>query len=229
VVAVASTQAGICLAQLVRPGTPIVYGLGGSGVNMGTGAYRNAAPEDVKHTAIVGAIGSYYQIPCRGQGALTESFCLDYQAGMESSMMLTTGALSGVNLSIHACGTYGSMLAMSFEKFLADEDLCGSIKHLIEPIELTEDAFAIDLIQETGTTGNYLTTDHTFKRCRNEFFDSDFRLSVSHDKWIDIGPEKMIQRVTQMVENRLAAYIKPDMDHKIEKDLSRYVQRRKNV
>ena len=229
VVSNATTLAGICLAQLVRPGTPVVYGLGGSTVNMGTGAYRNASPEDVKHTAIAAAMGSYYQIPCRGQGALTESFCLDYQAGMESSMMLTTGALSGVNVGIHACGTYGSMLAMSFEKFLADEDLCGSIKRLIQPIELTEDAFAIDLIQETGPSGNYLTTDHTFKRCRNELFDSDFRLSVSHDKWIDIGPEKMIQRVTQMVENRLASYTKPDMDPKIEKDLSQYVMRRKNA
>ena len=116
----ACTLAGICLAQLVNPGTPIVYGLGGSPTDMRTGGYVNASPEDAKHTAIVTALGRYYHIPCRSQGALTESFGLDYQAGMESSMMLTTAALSGVHVSLHACGTYGSMLAMSFEKFIAD-------------------------------------------------------------------------------------------------------------
>lgn len=228
VVSNAATLAGVCLAQLINPGTPIVYGLAGSAFNMATGSFRNAFPEDVKHTAIAAAMGRYYKIPNRGQGALTDSFCLDYQAGMEAAMMLTTGALSGVNLGIHGCGTYGSMLAMSYEKFIADEDLCGSIKHLIEPVELTEDAFAIDLIDQIGIPGNYLTTDHTFNRCRSEHYTSDFRLSMTHDRWARIGTENMIHRVTQMVENRLAFYVKPDMDPAIEKDLSRFVESRKN-
>ena len=103
---------------------------------MKTGGYVNASPEDAQHTAIVTALGRYYHIPCRSQGALTESFSLDYQAGMESSMMLTTAALSGVHVSLHACGTYGSMLAMSYEKFLADEDLIGAVKKLGSPLEI---------------------------------------------------------------------------------------------
>ncbi len=81
VISNATTLAGICLAQLVRPGTPVVYGLGGTPMEMRTGGYINASPEDAKHTAIVGALGRYYNMPCRSQGALTESFCLDYQAG----------------------------------------------------------------------------------------------------------------------------------------------------
>ena len=156
VISNATTLAGICLAQLINPGTPIVYGLGGSPTEMKTGGYVNGSPEDAKHTAIATAMGQYYNIPCRSQGALTESFCLDYQAGMESAMMLTTAALSGVHLSLHACGTYGSMVAMSYEKFIADEDLCGAIKKLMQPVEFTDDAYAMDLIKELGTSGNYL-------------------------------------------------------------------------
>ena len=123
VISNATTLAGICLAQLINPGTPLVYGLGGSPMDMRTGGYVNATPEDAKHVAIVTAMGRYYHMPCRSHGALTESFCLDYQAGMESAVMLTAAALSGVHVSLHACGTFGSMLAMSFEKFIADEDL----------------------------------------------------------------------------------------------------------
>ena len=77
VISNATTLAGICLAQLIKPGTPIVYGLGGSPTEMKTGSYVNGSPEDAKHTAIVTAMGRYYNIPCRSQGALTESFGLD--------------------------------------------------------------------------------------------------------------------------------------------------------
>ncbi|MCP4672230.1 MAG: trimethylamine methyltransferase, partial [Desulfobacula sp.] len=78
VISNACTLAGICLTQLVNPSTPIVYGLGGSPTDMKTGGYVNASPEDAKHTAIVTALARYYHIPCRSQGALTESFSLDY-------------------------------------------------------------------------------------------------------------------------------------------------------
>jgi len=58
-------------------------------------------------------------------GCIDRIFFLDYQSGMESAMMMTTAAASGTNVTLHACGTFGSILAMSYEKFLADEDLIG--------------------------------------------------------------------------------------------------------
>jgi trimethylamine--corrinoid protein Co-methyltransferase len=223
----ACTLAGICLAQLVNPGTPIVYGLGGSPTDMKTGGYVNASPEDAQHTAIVTALGRYYHIPCRSQGALTESFSLDYQAGMESSMMLTTAALSGVHVSLHTCGTYGSMLAMSFEKFIADEDLCCAIKKLMKPIEFSEDAFAMELIKKLGTSGNYLLETHTAKRCRSEFFIPDLNIRTIHAKWLEMEPGPMDQRASKLLETRLSAYEKPDIDPVIEKDLIKYVENKK--
>lgn len=220
----ACTLAGICLTQLVNPGTPIVYGLGGSPTDMKTGGYVNASPEDAKHTALVTALGRYYHIPCRSQGALTESFCLDYQAGMESSMMLTTAALSGVHVSLHACGTYGSMLAMSFEKFLADEDLCCAIKTLMKPISFSTEDFAMDMIKRLGTSGTYLLEPHTVKRCRSEFFIPDLNIRTIHSKWLEMDPRDMDQRASQLLEKRLSTYVKPDIDPSIEKDLLKYVE-----
>ena len=227
VISNACTLAGICLSQLVNPGTPIVYGLGGSPTDMRTGGYVNASPEDVKHTAIVTALGRYYHIPCRSQGALTESFCLDYQAGMESSMMLSTAALSGAHVSLHACGTYGSMLAMSFEKFLADEDLCCAIKTLIKPIEFSEDAFAMDLIKKLGTSATYLLEPHTASRCRSEYFIPDLNIRTIHSKWLEMDPRPMDQRASQLLEKRLSDYKKPEIDPSIENDLIKYLEMKK--
>lgn len=229
VISNATTLAGICLTQLINPGTPIVYGLGGSPTEMKTGGYINASPEDAKHVAIVTAMGRYYNIPCRSQGALTESFCLDYQAGMESAMMLTVAALSGVHVSLHACGTYGSMLAMSYEKFIADEDLCGAMKKLIKPVEFTDDAFAMDLIKELSTSGNYLMEMHTMKRCRDEFFIPDLSIRTMHNKWVDMESRDITLRAAEILEKRLDEYEKPEIDQDVEKRLVQYVKERKGA
>ena len=228
VISNATTLAGICLAQLINPGTPIVYGLGGSPTEMKTGSYVNGSPEDAKHTAIVTAMGRYYNIPCRSQGALTESFCLDYQAGMESAMMLTTAALSGVHLSLHACGTYGSMIAMSYEKFIADEDLCGALKKLIKPLEFTDDAYAMDLIKELGTSGDYLLQMHTVDRCRDEFFRPDLSSQKMHTDWFEMKPREITQQAGVLLKKRLTEYEKPEIDPHLEKDLVQYVRKRKH-
>ena len=227
VISNATTLAGICLAQLINPGTPIVYGLGGSPMEMKTGGYVNGSPEDAKHTAIAAAMGRYYNIPCRSQGALTESFCLDYQAGMESAMMLTTAALSGVHLSLHACGTYGSMIAMSYEKFVADEDLCGALKKLMQPVEFTDDAYAMDLLKELGTSGNYLMQMHTVSRCRDEFFRPDLSHQKMYDEWLEMKPRDITQRAGKLLNERLTEYDMPPIDPQLEKDLKQYVSDRK--
>ena len=228
VISNATTLAGICLTQLIHPGTPVVYGLGGSPTDMRTGAFVNAAPENAKHIAISSAMGKYYNLPCRGQGALTESFCLDYQAGMESAFMLTVAALSGIHVGLHNCGTLGSMLAMSFEKFIADEDLCGAVKKLITPIELTDDAFALDLIKASGTSANYLLQDHTVARCRNEFFIPDLGIRTLHGDWLEMDPSEISARARRLLERRLGDYIKPQMDPQLEKNLIQYVKHRKH-
>jgi trimethylamine--corrinoid protein Co-methyltransferase len=228
VISNATTLAGICLAQLIHPGTPLVYGLGGSPMDMRTGGYVNATPEDAQHVAIVTALGQYYNLPCRSHGTLTDSFCLDYQAGMESAMMLATAALSGVNLSLHACGTYGSMLAMSFEKFIADEDLCGAVKKLITPIDFSREAFAMDLIKQLGTSGNYLMQDHTVDRCRTEFFIPDLSDRSNHENWLTLEPRDITARAGHLLARRLAAYEKPEIDPNLERDLIQYVENRKH-
>jgi trimethylamine---corrinoid protein Co-methyltransferase len=228
VISNATTLAGICLAQIINPGTPIVYGLGGSPTEMQTGGYVNGSPEDAKHTAIAAAMGQFYNIPCRSQGALTESFCLDYQAGLESAMMLTTAALSGVHLCLHACGTYGSMIAMSYEKFVADEDLCGALKKLIKPVEFTDDAFAMGLIKELGTAGNYLMQIHTVNRCRNEFYRPDLSNQKMHNEWLEMEPRDIAQRAGMLLKKRLTEYEKPQIDPQLERDLVQYVNKRKH-
>ncbi|MEX1346816.1 MAG: trimethylamine methyltransferase family protein [Desulfobacterales bacterium] len=49
----------------------------------------------------------------------------DIQAGIESALALSTTIRSGANFILHACGILSSFVAMSYEKFIIDEEPCG--------------------------------------------------------------------------------------------------------
>jgi trimethylamine:corrinoid methyltransferase-like protein len=227
VISNAATLAGICLTQLINPGTPVVYGVSGSPTDMRTGGYASGSPEDAKFAAISPAMGRYYGIPSRSQGTATDAFSLDYQAGMESAMMMTVGAVSGSHVCLHACGTYASMLAMSLEKFIADEELCGAVKKMIQPVSFTKDTFAMDLTRRVAATGNYLLEEHTLKRCRSEFFLPNLNIHTGYDNWRQMEYREITDRASRLVRERMAAYQKPAMEPSMANALQTYVDSRR--
>ena len=135
----ASVLAGICLSQLVNPGTPVIYGIAGSPLDMQTGAFYHGGPETNLIIKEGACMATFYGLPSRGGGALTDAHCLDYQAGYQSALSLRTALDSKVSFILHACGILSTYMAMNFEKFLADEELCLHILKAIQPLECKHD------------------------------------------------------------------------------------------
>ncbi|MBC2703621.1 trimethylamine methyltransferase family protein [Desulfobacula sp.] len=224
----AEILAGITLAQLVRPGAPVIYGSTSSAMDMKTGALSIGAPELSKNIHLVAQMARFYNLPSRSGGGLTDALCADAQAGVESALALSTAARSGINFILHSCGILGSYIAMSFEKFLVDEEACGMILNMLKPLALTDDSIDIDVIKEVGIGGQYLTHPKTFKLCRTEFFMPTLMSRKNPDAWAKDGKKHINQIAEDKVAQRLASYEKPDIDPEIEKQLTQYVEKRKN-
>ncbi|MBT6338994.1 MAG: trimethylamine methyltransferase, partial [Desulfobacula sp.] len=135
----AEILAGIILTQLVNPGSPVIYGSTSTVTDMSKGSLAVGAPELSLIQNATQRMGQYYGIPTRGSGAITDSHSLDMQAGIESTLALTTTIMSGANFILHGCGILESYLSMSFEKFLADEEICGMLKRMLKPLEITDE------------------------------------------------------------------------------------------
>jgi len=223
----AEVLAGLTLAQLVRPGTPFIYGGTSCPIDMKTGALAIGAVENAMLVAGTAQMARYYKLPSRSGGALTDAHFADIQAGMESAMSLYTAIRSGINFVLHACGILGSFVEMSFEKFLADEELCGMIKKMHLPIDMSDEAIGVAMIKEVGIGGEYLTHPKTFDLCRTEFFVPDLIKRQSYDAWRESGGNRLDQRATRLLHERLESYEKPDIDPGIERDLARFVAERK--
>jgi len=224
----AEILAGITLTQLVRPGAPVIYGSTSSAMDMKTGALSIGAPELSKNIHLVAQMARFYNLPARSGGGLTDAMCADAQAGAESALALSTAARSGINFILHSCGILGSYIAMSFEKFIIDEEVCGMVRNMIKPLDITDESIDIGVIKEVGIGGQYLTHPKTFQLCRTEFFMPTLMSRKNPDAWAKGGKKRVDQLAEDRVAQRLAAYEKPEIDPDIEKQLTDYVEKRKH-
>jgi trimethylamine--corrinoid protein Co-methyltransferase len=223
----AEILAGVTLAQLVNPGAPVVYGSTSSAMDMKTGGLSIGCPELSLVVSATAQMARFYKLPSRSGGGLTDAHVTDAQAAAESTLALSTAVRNGVNFILHAAGILGSYIAMSYEKFLVDEELCGVLRKLITPIAVTPESIDTEMIARVGIGGQYLTQPKTFKLCRTEFYLSDFMNRQNHAGWKAAGAKRLDQGGTDRLNQRLAGFSKPDIDPGIEADLAAYVGRRK--
>ncbi len=224
----AEILAGITLAQLVNPGTPVVYGSTSSAMDMKTGALSIGAPELSKNIHMTAQMARFYNLPSRSGGGLTDALAPDAQAGLESALALSTAVRSGINFILHSAGILGSYIAMSFEKFLIDEETCGMLRSMIKPLALTDESIDLEMIEQVGIGGQYLTHPKTFQLCRTQFFMPSLMSRQNPDAWAKAGKKHIHETAEDKVAQRLANYEKPEIDPEIEKLLTQYVEKRKN-
>ena len=219
----AEILAGICLAQAVRPGAPVIYGSTSSAMDMRTGGLSIGAPELSQNISATARMADFYRLPSRSGGGLTDSLTPDGQAGAESALALSTAVRSGINFVLHTAGILGSYISMSFEKFMLDEELAGMIKKMVKPLEITPESIDLEMIRQVGIGGQYLTQPKTFKLCRTEFFNPRLMSRDNFDSWNSAGRPTARIRAEQEKERRLAEYEPPETGGALKRDLEKYV------
>ncbi|MGQ9667727.1 MAG: trimethylamine methyltransferase family protein, partial [Anaerolineae bacterium] len=86
----AEILSGVTLAQVINPGTPVVYGSTSTIMDMNTAAAAIGSPEYSILVACQAQMGRFYGLPSRSGGSLTDSQRPDVQAGLESMLSLLT-------------------------------------------------------------------------------------------------------------------------------------------
>lgn len=225
----AENLAGVVLAQLVNPGTPCVYGGSSSATDMRTGALALGSPEQDVLVTIYAQMARFYGIPSKAGGCLTDAFLPDMQAGVESTLSLYTAVSSGIHFILHACGILSSYNAMSYEKFLVDEETCGMVKKIVEPVDVSPDALALGQIKKVGIGGTFITLEETCERCRTEFYTPRLARRSSYDDWKDQGKKAISEVAEDALAERLRGYERPALPPDVERDLRQYVLKRKGA
>ena len=217
--------AGLVLTQLVNPGAPVVYGGGGSQLDMRSGSYYCGSPETLAAIRATAAMAKFYNLPVRSGGGLNDAHGLDFQAGAQSAMTLMCTLQAGIDFVLHACGILASYMAMSYEKFIVDEELILGIRKMAAPIAVNDDTIDLETIREVGACGEYLTHGRTLAFCRKAFMPTRVMNRLAFDPWQAQGAPDIYAQAGKVVEERLEIYRKPDLASGIEKDLRRFCSR----
>ena len=222
----AEILAGVTLTQLVRPGAPVIVGGLSAILDMRTGALSMGAPEVARISSATIQLAKFYNLPARSGGAVTDAHFPDAQAGFESALNLWVALQNGSNFILHAGGILGAFNAMSFEKFIIDEEVCSQILESLKPVSITAESIDLDLIKEVGIGGNYLTHPKTYEQCRTAFYLSNLVNRNGFSGWQEDGAKHINDRAAEILDERLSEYVKPDIDPQLEKDLLSYIQKR---
>lgn len=216
--------AGIVIAQLVREGTPVVYGGASTSADMRTGSLSVGAPEMALNNIMTAQMARYYKIPSRAVGALTEAKKVGSQSAYESMMNLTSAVSCGLNMILHAAGALESINCMSYEKFIIDDEMCGMTNRIKSGVRITEETLGLEAIKEVGPGGHFLAHAHTFKHFRTESFMPQLGNRTSFDAWEKSNDRDMAQKANKEWKKILSEYTAPGLPADIDADLKSYVQ-----
>jgi trimethylamine---corrinoid protein Co-methyltransferase len=217
----AEILSGVVLAQLINPGTPVVFGSASSIVDLRTGNLAIGSPESVKMFSVIAQLARFYGLPSRGGGALTDAIIPDAQSGYESMMVLLSSILSGINFMLHSVGLLENYMTMSYEKFIFDDEMLGMVKNFARRFPIDDDTLAVDTIINVGSGGNFISEEHTFRHMK------DTRIPIISERQSFAGATELIdtaQRGHEYCKTLLQDYEAPKLDEKIEAELDRYIE-----
>jgi trimethylamine--corrinoid protein Co-methyltransferase len=220
----AELLAGVALAQLLNPGTPVLLGSTSTNIDMKSGALAIGSPELSQMVAAHAQLARHYGLPCRSGGALTDASYPDAQAGFESMLGLLTTVNSGVDFVLHSAGILSSYLAFSYEKFVMDDEMCGMVRRLGQGITVEPETLAYDVVANAGPGGNYLMDMHTVKRCRKEFWRPNLVDRGGLEAWMQSGRLTAVDRARARWQKLLAEHEDPDLDETTARQLLAFVE-----
>ena len=219
----ADVLSGLTMAQIVRPGAPVLFGGAPATFHMKAASSPMAAIEslhlDVAYVAIAKSLG----LPTQAYMALTDGKLLDAQAGAETFGSALLAALAGVN-SVSGPGMFDFVLTFGLQKLVFDSEMCGQALHFVREIEPVEDLPTIDLVRELLENAHLITAPHTLKHWPGEFYLPDPVVDrENRESWEKAGAPQLYQRACESVDKRLASYLPIATDPVVDAELRRIV------
>jgi trimethylamine--corrinoid protein Co-methyltransferase len=216
--------AGIVMAQLIKPGAPVLFGGAPATFHMREATSPMLAIEALHLDVLYNAIGKQLNLPTQSYMALSDSKLLDAQAGAESFGSALLAALAGVN-SVSGPGMLDYVMVFSLPKLVFDNEVCGQALQFIRPAEPLDDLPTLDLVRAQLAEQHLLTASHTLTHWPQQLYlPGAVYDRTNRESWQRAGSKDLGSRAVAEVDERLAAYMPVETDPALDQELRRLVQ-----
>jgi len=209
--------AGITMAQVIRPGSPVLFGGAPATFHMKAASSPMAAIEAQHLNVAYVQIAKSMNLPTQAYMALSDGKSLDAQAGGETFSSALLAAIAGVN-SVSGPGMLDFVLTFSLPKLVFDNEVCGQSLHFVREIEVLDDLPTTGLVNDLMRDDHLITSPHTLEHWPNQLYLTDRVIDrENRETWEEGGSKDLVTRATEEVERRLAAYEPIETDPEIDK------------
>lgn len=202
----AEVLSGLTVAQLVRPGTPVVFGGAPASFHMQLMTNPMTAVEALQVYCGYAQVAKHLKLPCQAYMALSDSKFNDPQAGMETGVGAFLAAAAGIN-SVSGPGMLEYVNCFSLEKLVFDDEVVAHAKRFVRPIEVRGDLPAGALMDELVRDKHLLTSEHTLEHWPAELYLPGPMVDRTNwDQWEAQGSRDWRARANEVIDETLAAY-----------------------
>jgi len=213
----AEIVSGIVISQIIRPGTPILYGGSPAVFDVRFETTPMGAIETIMIDCANNEIGKSFKIPTQAYVGLSDAKQLDAQAGLETGIGITLAALSGIN-NLSNAGMHDFENCISLEKLVLDNEICGMILRMLDGIEPKEDFPVLPHFEELLKEKHLLISQHTRHYLKEEqYMPGPVIDRMNLSRWIEEGSLTLSERAHKEVEKHL----KNDPPTKLSKDIKK--------
>jgi len=215
----AENLSGVVLTQLIRQGTPVIWGGSPAVFDMKNSTAPMAAPGTWLLEIAYAQIGKVLGLPTQAYLGISDSKQVDFQAGLETAPGTLLAGLAGIDM-VSGAGMLAYENCQSPEKLLLDVEIITQVQHFLKGIRFPDFPLGLDIIQEAGHQGDFISLEHTFQHFRTEvhypsqLIDrqqlDDWQLSKSQDAW---------QRANSTLPTLLEKYPGPTLDITVREEL----------
>ena len=207
---------GITMAQIVRPGAPVLFGGAPATFHMKAASSPMAAIEAQHLNVAYVQIAKSLSLPTQAYMALSDGKFLDAQGGGETFSSALLAAIAGVN-SVSGPGMLDFVLTFSLPKLVHDNEVCGQALHFVREIKVLDDLPTQHLVDQLMAEDHLITSPHTLEHWPRELYLTDPVIDrLNRETWEEGGEMQLWDRACAEVETRLANYEPVETDAAID-------------
>jgi len=221
----AECLAGLVLTQLVRPGTPFLYGMNTAALDMKSAIVSYGSPEWPLGMAAYADLARYYDLPVWGTAGATDSKVVDAQAGIEATVSVMTAFLTRCNL-VHDVGYIEYGTTSSMEMLVVVDEIIREVRYVMGGVEVSERTLAREAIHRAKPGGGFLADDHTLDNWRWAQWRPELIDRMRYDRWVEEGRQDMTTRANARAHEILAEHEVPPLPEAAEEVIAEVLKER---
>ncbi|MEW5870390.1 MAG: trimethylamine methyltransferase family protein [Chloroflexota bacterium] len=216
----AEVLASLVLAQLAKPGLPMIYCGRLAMMEPRTGISVWGGVELALASAATVQLGHHYGLPVNVYGFSTNAHTLDVQNGFERALNAAIPALAGAD-ELSGIGEMEAGVMGSYAQMVCDSELAASVRRLKRGFGVDEDALGVAVIAAAmDGTRNFLSQKHTRQYLRaGELLLTALAERHTWETWDREGRQGMAERAQAQAEHLLAEHEVPDLSPDQETEL----------